>query len=230
MHSTYLLVDIAALIVPLLFSFHPKIKFYKELKYFFPACLAVAGIFLTWDYFFTKHQVWGFNKDYVSGIYVNILPVEEILFFICIPYACVFTYHCFKVLYPAKTTFKNERIVSPVLVLGLILAGIVFIDKAYTASAFLSCGIIILLLQFVFKVKWLGRFYFTYLFLLLPFFVVNGILTGSGLDAPVVWYDNTENLGIRLLTVPFEDIFYGMLLVLCNIACMEYLKGNNLNS
>jgi lycopene cyclase domain-containing protein len=224
MHYTYLLVDLAAFIVPFLFSFHPKINFHREYKYFFPACLAVAVIFLVCDYFFTQRGIWGFNPDYVSGINLFLLPAEEILFFFCIPYACVFTYHCFKVLYGEKTILRGEKNISAILAVALLTAGILFHDRAYTASTFISLAVLISLLQFALKVNWLGRFYFTYAILLIPFFIVNGILTGTGLSAPVVWYNNNENLGIRLLTIPAEDVFYGMLLALGNVAGMEFLK------
>ena len=74
------------------------------------------------------------------------------------------------------------------------------------------------------KVQWLGKFYVVYTVLLLPFLIVNGILTGTGLESPVVWYNNTENLGIRLLTIPVEDIFYGKLLILMNLLIYQHLK------
>lgn len=58
--------------------------------------------------------------------------------------------------------------------------------------------------------------------LLIPIFIVNGILTGTGLESPVVWYDNNENLGLRLTTNPFEDVIYGFELLLLNVLFFDY--------
>jgi hypothetical protein len=63
-----------------------------------------------------------------------------------------------------------------------------------------------------------------YPILLIPFFIVNGILTGSGLPQPIVWYNNAENIGIQLWTIPVEDIFYGFELMLINVYLYEMLK------
>ena len=54
----------------------------------------------------------------------------------------------------------------------------------------------------------------SYVVILIPFFLVNGILTGSGLPEPIVWYNDAENFGLRLGTIPVEDAIYnlGMLL------------------
>ena len=73
--------------------------------------------------------------------------------------------------------------------------------------------------------QWMGKLFSVYPVLLIPFFIVNGILTGTGLAEPVVWYNNAENLGIRLITIPVEDIFYGFELILLNIFIYELIKA-----
>jgi len=54
---------------------------------------------------------------------------------------------------------------------------------------------------------------------------VNGILTGSGIEQPVVWYNNAETIGIRLSTIPIEDFFYAMLMILLSITIAEKLES-----
>jgi lycopene cyclase domain-containing protein len=80
---------------------------------------------------------------------------------------------------------------------------------------------------FLWKAPFLTRFYFSYIILLFPFLIINGILTGLFITGEIVWYNNEEILGIRILTIPIEDFFYGMLLLLMNTAAMEYLLASH---
>ena len=66
-------------------------------------------------------------------------------------------------------------------------------------------------------------FLISYLIILIPFLIVNGFLTAI----PVVLYNDAENSGIRIYTIPFEDIFYGMLLFLLNVLIYEKIKPRN---
>lgn len=222
MNYLYLLINLAAVAVPLLFSFHPRLRFYKNWRQVTVAIFLTAFVFVLWDIYFTYRGVWGFNPAYLSGAYIFNLPIEELLFFICIPYACVFTYHCLNILVKRNIFRANENAITVFLIGFLLIVGSLFFDKIYTAVSFLSLAVLIGILKYFLKVRWLDRFYFSYLVLLLPFALVNGVLTGSGLQNPIVWYDNGENMGFRLLTIPFEDVFYGMLLVLLNISFYEY--------
>ncbi len=226
MKGTYLLVNFLAVSVPFVFSFHPKIKFNRNFSAFFKANLIAAALFLVWDVIFTARGVWSFNPDYTLGIEIYNLPIEEILFFLCIPFACTFSYHCAGIFWKIKWSNSTENIFVLLLSALLLVAGIVFREKAYTSVTCLVTAALLLSLKYYFKADWLAQFFLVYLFLLIPFFVVNGILTGTGLEEPVVLYNNSENLGIRLLTIPVEDTFYGMALIMLNVFLFERFRKN----
>jgi lycopene cyclase domain-containing protein len=169
--------------------------------------------------------VWGFNERYLTGLEIGNLPVEEVLFFFCIPYACVFTFHCLNLYLRKKVSQKGQKNISLFIAAILLVVGLLNLEKDYTASTFLSLSILLFLSQFVFKVSWLNRFYIVYAVLLIPFFMVNGVLTGTGIEEEVVWYNPEEFLGIRLHTIPLEDVFYGMELILMNLLIYRFLMS-----
>ncbi len=219
---TYLLINLACILVPLIASFYPRHSFYKELKFFLPANLIVAIVFLIWDYFFTKIGVWGFNPTYLTGLYLLNLPVEEIMFFIAIPYACVFTYFAMLFLVKDNPLQRINSVLTIALALIFIMVGVSFYDRLYTFITGLLAGFY-LLISFYQK-RDLSLVYLSYLIILPFFFLSNGILTGSFIDEQVVWYDNAENLGVRMGTIPIEDSVYGFVLVLMNIDLYELFK------
>ena len=225
MKTLYLWVNFFTIIIPFIFSFHPKIKFHLTWRAFFPAAVLVGAVFIIWDMVFTSKGVWGFNPDYISGIYLFNLPLEEVLFFICIPYSCVFTYFCLNRFYNLSWKPDYEAAFCLVFSLGLIMVGIIYADRIYTLVTFISTGLVCLALKFILKVDWFGKSTSVYGILLLPFFMVNGVLTGTGLEAPVVWYDHSENLDIRMLTIPIEDAVYGFELILLNIFFFKLFGG-----
>lgn len=224
---TYLFIDLGALIIPLIFSFHPKLRFHKEWRYFFPALFIGAGIFIAWDVYFTDLKVWGFNEKYLIGVSIFNLPLEEILFFICIPYACVFTYHCLQLFFDFTWNKKISDSFTIILITALTIIGIIHFDQSYTSVTFISLALLIGVIRFLFNYS-LDKIFSTYFFLLIPFMIVNGLLTGTGLDEPIVWYNNHENLAIRLLTIPVEDIFYGFEFFL--LITFIYLKFKSKNA
>jgi lycopene cyclase domain-containing protein len=219
---TYLLVNLASVIVPFLFSFHPKLEFHKQWKFYLPAMLSTALVFILWDSLYTHLGVWHFNARYLMGIYFLGLPLEEILFFICIPYASIFSYHCFKLLVKKDYFQTFHSWISTSLIVLLILVGIFYFPRLYTAVTFLLTALFIYLIR---NQPWLSRFYFSHIILLIPFFIVNGILTGTGLDEPVVLYNSHEMINLRILTIPIEDSVYGFLLLGLNACLFEMMMA-----
>lgn len=220
----YLFLDLGALIIPLLFSFHPRIRLDLHWRALWPAIILVAALFIGWDVIFTRMGVWGFNPKYLIGIDLFGLPIEEWLFFICIPYACVFTYFVFNELSADPWSPRYARTIAWTIVVCSSVIGIMNWEKWYTASTFFALGATFAVVLIANSINFLGRFLICYAALLIPFFLINGTLTGYFTTDPVVWYDDTENLGIRLGSIPIEDTFYGMLLILLNVVLFERWK------
>jgi lycopene cyclase domain-containing protein len=225
-HYLYLIVDFLSILFPLAFSFYAKANFSKKWKYLWPAIAITATLFIIWDILFTIMGVWGFNPKYLIGIYIYNLPLEEILFFICIPYSCVFLYEA--LMYFINKDWLNTKTpaISGLLVAILLTIGVTHLDRWYTSVTFIATALLLALLQWKWRARFLSHFYLSFLVVLIPFFIVNGILTGGVTEEPVVWYNQQENLGIRIWTIPVEDIFYGMLLLIINISLFEYQQAS----
>ena len=221
----YLWINFLTFIVPFLCSFYPKANFSSKWRYVIPAILATAIIFIAWDALFTQLGVWGFNPRYVSGIYAFGLPIEEILFFFCIPYACLFTYFALNHLIEKDYLFPHQELISSLLIIILLIFGSYFLHNLYTGATFILTGAFLALVMLKLRVRFMGRFYFAFALLLIPFFIVNGILTGSFIEEQVVWYNPQEMMGIRLGTIPLEDSVYALLLILLPITIWEKLES-----
>lgn len=220
----YLLINLGSISIPLLFSFHKKANFSKTWKYLFISTVGIGLVFILWDVAFTHAGYWGFNEKYILGTHLFNLPLEEVLFFVCIPYACVFTYFALTHLIEKDYLFPHQELISSLLSVVLMFAGLFFINKPYTGITFLLTGGFLAFQMIVLRPRYMGRFYFAFAVLLVPFLIINGILTGSFIGEPVVWYNNDANLGIRIGTIPIEDFFYAMLLIVTNISVYEWLQ------
>jgi len=216
---TYLILNIATFFFPFVLSFDKKVAYFRSWGALFPAIAIVAAVFLLWDEWFTEMGVWGFNPDYLIGVYGFSLPLEEWLFFITVPYACLFIYACLNVYIKKDLLGGIARPFFMGLALVLLILGGLFFDRLYTAITFFALAGWIGLNLFVWKVDWLGRFLLAYLVSLIPFLAVNGVLTAL----PVVWYNNSENMAFRLGSIPVEDTMYMMLLLLMNVNIYEWL-------
>ncbi len=224
MKSLYLWLDLGTLSVPLLCSFYAKAPFYKEWKRLLPAIGVVGVLFIAWDVYFTSIGVWGFNPNYILGIYFLGLPIEEWLFFLCVPYSCLFIY--FSIWHFKKEPLRGSclRWLCYTLAVTCLFLAARNTDLWYTMAACFGAGLSFLSLGYK-NPPWLGHFLLTFVISLLPFFLVNGILTGSWIQDEVVWYNNEENSTIRILTIPIEDNAYSFTLLASITILYEFFKA-----
>lgn len=223
-HCTYLFIDLFSLLGPFMLSFDKRVAFYKHWKSLFVAIACMMLLFIPWDIWKTSVGVWGFNPDYLTGIYFYNLPLEECLFFVCIPYACMFIYECMLSYFPNAVFGRYYLSFSGLLSLSLIVLAFANLHQWYTFTAFGFAGILLIILSKVRRALFLNAFYVSYLVILIPFMLVNGILTGTWLEKPIVWYSSKAIFNIRLGTIPIEDTIYNLGMLLMVVSIYEQMK------
>ena len=156
-----------------------------------------------------QQGVWWFNTDYTLGLVLAGLPIEEWLFFICIPFSCIFTYFCFDKFFKLEwlSGFNTSIVFVSVIICSVV--ALLHFDKIYTLVTAVATIATLIYLHFIARADWIGSASLVFMILMLGFFPVNGVLTGTGLETPIVNYNPRDFLGIRILTIPIEDAVYG---------------------
>ncbi|MBN3040399.1 MAG: lycopene cyclase domain-containing protein [Candidatus Omnitrophica bacterium] len=90
--SEYLKVLLLSVTVPLACSFYPPLNFYSKSKALFKTLLWITFIFGAWDVLATSRGHWYFETHAVWMPRIINLPIEEVLFFVVIPFCCIFTW------------------------------------------------------------------------------------------------------------------------------------------
>lgn len=226
---TYFYLHLFTFIPVFLLSFDKNVGYYKNWKFLLPAILIVGTFFILWDVFFTVVGVWGFNGDYLSGIFWLGLPLEEWLFFFTVPFACVFIYECLNYYIKKDILQFIEPFITKVLIALFLGIGFLTWGRLYSTTTFLWTGFFLLFHVLFVKEgkKYRSRFYAAYLVSLLPFLIVNGVLTGAYTNAPIVIYNPDEYLGFRITSVPLDDAVYSFLLLMATITFYEKFRMPN---
>lgn len=219
LHLTYFIILLGSIVGPLALSFDKKVAFYKKWKRLFKAMILPAVFYILWDMVFTKEGVWSFNEKFITGIKLYNLPIEEVLFFFVVPYCCVFIYECVRCYFPKIQNTSFAKWLLNTIGIMLLVIALFYHNNAYTFTTFFLSGAFIFIIAVKKKFQYfnVAAFLVSYLIILLPFLLINGLLTAI----PIVLYNDAENLGVRIYTIPLEDVFYGMLLIMMNVAGFE---------
>ena len=173
--------------------------------------------------------VWGFSPKHHFDVLFAGLPLEEILFFYVIPFCCLFSYFVLKNNISIKT-LEISATIYMVFGFGFLLLSYLFMDKAYTLSVCIFMAVILFILAYK-PQQWFFVFLLSFILISLgPFLLVNGVLTGL-LDSvsPPVWYNDEENLRIRIMTIPIEDFFYSFSMLFTSTYIYEFFERKSSN-
>jgi lycopene cyclase domain-containing protein len=222
---TYLYLHLFTIVPVLCLSFDRKVAYYREWRYLFPAMLIVGAGFIVWDAYKAYVGVWGFNYAHLLGGGLLGLPWEEWLFFVTVPIASIFIYVCLNAYFPGDPLQKLDRIISPLLIGLWTLGALCNLQRMYTATTFILAAGFLAYHYIYVPNTYRSRFYRAYAVIIVPFLLVNGVLTGGFTNAPVVVYNPEEFMGLRLVSVPIEDSVYGFLHLFGVCYWYEWFKG-----
>ncbi len=221
MKFEYLIYNLVIIAGPLALSFEKGVHYISRWKYFLPAIVVVLIPFIIWDSLVTgKH--WWFNEHYTLDFRLAGLPLEEWLFFITVPFACLFVWEIIR----TKSRNPVRLKLSPIqwLLIAGFIPGIFFLfdGRHYTGITLFALGITALLDMLLKTDILLRPRTYLYLAIITAFILIfNGFLTAR----PVVLYNNAFQLPFHIFTIPIEDFGYGYSLILLNTILYDKFKG-----
>jgi len=211
----YLIINILVIFFPFVLSFDRKVAFFRNWKHLVPTYLTVGVAFVVWDVFATDAGHWSFNESFITGIKLFGLPVEEIMFFITVPYACIFTYEVIRA-YMRDWEVPFNRWTYAILGLFLLVPALVFHDQGYTFIVLISLSFVLVAVPFLVPEVFQRRSYWIFILITMGLFLlVNHFLT----SIPVVEYGAEEIWGGdgawngRFIHIPLEDFIYNISLL-----------------
>lgn len=228
MKLDYLTLDIIILLFPFLLSFYWKFRYYKFYKPLFGSIAIVGTAYIIWDVIVTWRGDWWFNKEFLIGIEILGLPLEEILFFIVVPYSCIFIYENLNYFIGEKP-IPYSRTFYTIIAIIFIIVGLLFYYQDYTILAMMSCAAFFLIATYWYPKILQGRLFYLYILLsFVPFIIFNYLLTSTVIvyyNPEAIWGSTVEQLWVgRFITIPFEDFFYNFSMLGFYLLVYVYLK------
>jgi len=101
-----MLILLWSLSVPFIASFWPPLKFWRNWRALCLSIFFILIIFGSWDIFATWRGHWHFNPQGVGSITLVNLPLEEVLFFVIIPFCCIFTWEAVNYINNKRKTLR----------------------------------------------------------------------------------------------------------------------------
>jgi len=202
----YLLLDAIILAGPLLFSFERRIRYYRRWPAVAASIALVGTAYVIWDAIATERGDWAFAEAYTSGIHIAGLPLAEVLFFVVVPYSCLFIYEALQVFMRDRELPVYRPFYLGISVVALVLAGL-YHEQSYTFTVLVVVAAFFTIAVLFFREVLASlHFWLFLLFSFIGFLIFNYLLT----SIPVVTYGSSAIWGVRVTTIPVEDFLYNI--------------------
>ena len=128
----YTRIDLLVLALPLALSFDRMVAFWRKWPQTFAAIAAVVAVFGAWDAWMAAAGIWSFNPEHAGTWRFLHLPLGEWLFFVCVPYACLFVLECVRAYFPDRE-IRIPGPVFPILAAFLIVLAILYRELGHAS-------------------------------------------------------------------------------------------------
>jgi lycopene cyclase domain-containing protein len=231
MQINYLLLDILIIAFPLLFSFKWVFPYYKNIRPLAASILIVGSIYIFWDILVTWRGDWWFNHEYLVdlGFTIGGIPFEEALFFVVVPYSCIFIYENLNFFLTDREIPFNKFVYY--LAAGIFLiVGLFFHHQEYTILALLSASVFLFIAVSWFKDILKSRNFWLYIVIsFFAFLIFNYFLTSIPIvlyHPDAIWGGSVDQIWYgRVITIPFEDFFYNFSMLSFYLLVYHYFKN-----
>jgi lycopene cyclase domain-containing protein len=207
MKSEYLLFNILIILIPITISLvFPRYNI-SNIPRIIRASVFGSLPILLFD-FLVAGYFWKYNPKYILGINIFSLPLEELFFFITIPFAIIYAWQQFK-----KITKKEQHTsnTSKHLILQVLLILLIF--YATLTALYYTAGVLIMTLLVInntwIKNNLLDKTGIKFIGLVAIFTLIfNWYLTYR----PIVIYNTQVKTNLLITTIPIEDFFFSFIL------------------
>jgi len=187
---------------------------------FLSVCLT-GILFSLFALVFTALGIMSANASILSGYNIAGLPIEVILLCFIIPAAGLYLYRFLNTRFPDNSLEKFSLSISNLL-LGVCIALLFFgYLKWYTATTFFILFTLLLYIEYQNKLRFMYRFYRTYVALLIPFFLAGTVIKNQS----ILIFNEKASLKLYLAYLPIEAYFYFMAMLLTTVYLFEFFKS-----
>lgn len=204
-HLAYAEILLAIFLPVALISFLSPISKYRRYHPLIISIAVVAPVYIIWDQLAVIFGTWKFDSANVIGIYFFHLPIEEVSFFLVVPFSTLLIYEVISSHLKGKISGRIILTVSSVSIILLILLGVLNISRSYTsiASFFAAASIVIGLLldrQLMERKSLWVYMAISYI----PFVFFDHLMV----SIPVFTYGANAIIGLRIAEIPVEEFLY----------------------